>query len=323
LDDAPKIQSRVAELWRLAMRGVGFPHEKLTSQTNDWLMSTMVRNCTRPRVTAVHAYDDSALRPFREAKRLGKACIFDLPTGYYDARDKRLQESSYDRPAQKREEMSLADLVLSPSTFAAGTIRQHHPDKRVVLVPYGVDGIFWNRSSPNQPAGKLRFLFAGLISLQKGIPLLLDAWRKADLKDAELILAGSWQLSGDDKRSLPNSVSHAGALDPEDLRDQYRRSNVLAFPSLFEGFGMVVLEAMACGLPVIASSATCGPDVLTEDSGRLVPAGDLEALVESLRWFSTHRDRVDEMGCAARLRAEQFTWDRYRTGLLAATAPFV
>jgi glycosyltransferase involved in cell wall biosynthesis len=168
----------------------------------------------------------------------------------------------------------------------------------------------------------MRFIFAGQISLRKGIPGLLQAWEKAALPSAELQLVGSWYLSENKRASLPRGVTHVSALSPEALRDHYCRADVFVFPSFFEGFGLVLLEAMACGLPAIASTATAGADVLTEDSGRVLPVGDLDALVNALRWFDQNRDRLPAMGRASRKRAEQCTWERYRLAVTEATSMF-
>ena len=98
---------------------------------------------------------------------------------------------------------------------------------------------------------------------------------------------------------------------------------MFVFPSFFEGLALVLLEAMACGLPAIASAATGGADVLTEASGRLLPVGDLDGLVDSLRWFNQNRSGLPAMGRAARKRAEECTWDRYRRAVTEATSAFM
>ena len=77
-----------------------------------------------------------------------------------------------------------------------------------------------------------------------------------------------------------------------------------------------------CGLPAIASAATGGADVLTEASGCVLPVGNIDSLVESLRWFEQNRDRVPAMGFAARKQAEVCTWERYRRAVTQATATF-
>lgn len=339
LAEAPKIQGRLGEIYRLISRATGRGDESISYAANDWLMRTMARECRRPGVTAVHAYEDCALWQFVEAKRLGKACIYDMPIGYYPAWEQTqaelvrefadwlpsggLPSSRHVRPQQKRQEMELADVVLAPSSFVAKTIRTFHPNKPLALAPYGVDLEFWNPGATNEQSEKLRFIYAGQMSLRKGIPTLLQAWEKAELRSAELQLVGSWQLSESKKASLPPGVTHVQACSSQALRDHYRRANVFLLPSFFEGFPLALLEAMACGLPAIATSAASGADVLTECSGCVVPAGDVEALVEALRQFDRNRDSVGAMGRAARKQAEHRTWERYRRAVTEATAPFV
>ena len=101
------------------------------------------------------------------------------------------------RPEQKREEMALADLVLAPGSFVERTIREFHPDKKIARAPYGVDCEFWHPAARRRNDGPLRFIYAGQLSLRKGIPVLLQAWQKAALRDAELELVGSWHLGGE------------------------------------------------------------------------------------------------------------------------------
>ncbi|HKV79223.1 MAG TPA: glycosyltransferase [Candidatus Sulfotelmatobacter sp.] len=339
LADAPKIQGRLGEMRRLITRGFGRGDESLSYAANDWLMSTMRRECRRVGVRAVHAYEDCSLWQFQEAKRLGKACIYDMPIGYYPAWEHTqaelvrkfrdwlpaagLPSSRYVRPQQKRQEMELADLVLAPSSFVAETVRAFYPNKVLALVPYGVDLEFWRAEPRTERAELLRFIYAGQISLRKGIPILLQAWEKAALRSSELHLVGSCFLSDSKMASLPRGVTYVSALSPEALLDQYRHAHVFVFPSFFEGFGLVLLEAMACGLPAIASTATAGADVLTESSGCVVPVGDLDSLVDALRWFDQNRTSLPAMGCAARKQAEKCTWERYRRAVSEATAGFV
>jgi glycosyltransferase involved in cell wall biosynthesis len=336
---APKVQGRVGELCRLVTRALGRGDEALSYQANDWLMRTMCRESRRQKVTAIHAYEDCSLWQFAEARRLGKACIYDMPIGYYPAWE-RIQaglvrqyadwlpaggthSNRNVRPEQKRQEMSLADLTLVPSSFVEKTIRTFHPYKMLARTSYGVELDFWTPKLKIQGLGPLRFIFAGQLSLRKGIPGLLEAWQKAALRDAELELVGPWQLAEGRRASLPQGVTCRPPCSAEELRERYRAADVFVFPSFFEGFGLVLLEAMACGLPAIATEATAGPDVMTEACGRLIPAGNLDALVETLRWFDKNREQLPAMSHAARTQAERYTWDNYRRCLSEAVAPFV
>jgi glycosyltransferase involved in cell wall biosynthesis len=219
--------------------------------------------------------------------------------------------------------MELADLVLVPSSFVANTIRAFHPEKTISFAPYGVDLEFWKPGDRHVGSEVLRFIYAGQLSLRKGIPDLLQAWEKAAVRDAELTLVGSWFLNERKRATLPQGVKHVPALSSEGLRDQYHKADIFVFPSFFEGFGLVLLEAMACGLPAIATDATAGADVLTEASGRLLPVGNQDALVSALRWFDQNRGSLPAMSCAARKQAELCTWERYRRSVTEATARFV
>jgi alpha-maltose-1-phosphate synthase len=135
-----------------------------------------------------------------------------------------------------------------------------------------------------------------------------------------LELVGLWQLASDRLKNLPANVTVTGPVSREQLRERLQSADVFAFPSFFEGFGLVILEAMACGLPVVATEATAGPDILNEATGKVIPSGDVDALVESLRWFAQNRNRLSAMKSAARAKAETCTWTNYRQCVSKAVA---
>jgi starch synthase len=98
----------------------------------------------------------------------------------------------------------------------------------------------------------------------------------------------------------------------EDLPELLRKCDVLVFPSYCEGFALVLLEALASGMPIITTDATAGPDLIDQGSeGFLIPSGNLEALRESMKYFVDHPEKLHEMSIAARRRAEDFSWDSY------------
>jgi starch synthase len=327
LAGAPKIQGRLGEFKRLAIRAFGKGDERLSYEVNDWLMRTMARAAHRPTVTAVHSYEDACLWSFQQAKKLGKACIYDMPIGYYPSWEQsqaelsrvyaawlpagRLPSSKWVRPEQKRQEMELADLVLAPSDFARRTIT-NLVDKRVALAMYGVDSKFWQPAAQKRKDGPLRFIYAGQLSIRKGIPVLLEAWKRADIRDAELELVGSWLLSDRKRSALPSGVRHLPPCSADELRLRYQSADIFVFPSFFEGFGLVLLEAMACGLPVISSERTAAPDLVNAENGSVVPAGDLEAWISALVTAAENRARLPIMKSAARKAAVEHSWSRYR-----------
>jgi glycosyltransferase involved in cell wall biosynthesis len=97
--------------------------------------------------------------------------------------------------------------------------------------------------------------------------------------------------------------------------------DVFVLPSLFEGFGLVLLEAMAMGLPVITTPNTAGPDLITDgEEGFLVPIRSAEAIAEQLELLRADRARRDSMSDGARRRAAEFTWTDYERSLAACVS---
>jgi glycosyltransferase involved in cell wall biosynthesis len=272
-----------------------------------------------------------------DAKRLGKSCIYDMPIGYFASWERirsaleakyadwlPLTKSAHEvSPEQKRREMELADLVLAPSKFVADSIQEYHPKKHIAFAPYGVDLADWPAGTRQISEEIITFVYAGQCSVRKGIPLLLLAWHAAGLKRAQLQLVGEWQLAEIKKRELPSCCTWTGPLGKQELSRLYRRADVFIFPTNFEGFGLVVTEALASGLPVLTTQGRAADEIIDETSGRTVPPDNLDALVEELRWFEQHRDQLPQMSRAARLNAERCTWTQYRSLVTAAVGPLV
>ena len=320
---APKVQGRLGEWGRLIRRKMG-GGEELSYEANGWLMKTIARECGRKSVTTVHSYEDCSLWQFETAKKAGKACIYDMPIGYYGWWQKKeaelakkyrdwlppegISSTRWVRPEQKRKEMELADMVITACSFARNTIREFF-DKDVKLAPYGVDLPQRVDRKPRQD-GVFRVVYAGTASVRKGTPLLLETWRKLGWKDAELVLAGSWQLARPMEKHLPTGVRHVGQLAHARLMDLFRGSDWLILPSNFEGYGLVILEALAQGLPILASTATGAADLPNSEAVRLFEPENSEQLAEALIQAKAHRDK--DLGREARRIAEGCSWEKYR-----------
>ncbi len=224
-----------------------------------------------------------------------------------------LEKRADDVSEAEASEHQKADRIVVASTFTKSTLLANGVrEEKISVNPYGVDLTRFRIKEAAQ-ARPFRFLFAGLISARKGIPLLLEAWRKLDLSDAELLIAGpiSYTAPAEWLGSTPN-VRYLGKLANSDLAQLMAESDVFVFPSYFEGFALVLLEAMACGLPVITTTATAGPDIVTEgDDGWVMAPGDLETLIEKMRGSLEHRDQLRAMRLKARRTAERFSWDAF------------
>lgn len=335
---APLRQGRIGEWSRLAQRCLRPGPEterRCYAQAVSWLGTAMSEALESPGVTAVHAFEDCASTVFAAAARRGRRRILEMPT-CHAAHKKRVHERitrespewlpgnwermlSKEKLAAKDAEIAAADLLLVACEFAAATIRECHPKAAFGFAPYGVDADFWTPGERHASDGPLRVVFVGHVAPAKGVPTLLEAWRRAQLGDAELRLAGYWSLSDAAHALFPPGARWLGPLGPARVREEYQRADLFVFPSWYEGFGLVILEAMACGLPVLCSRSSAGPDLLTPECGWLHDAGDVEVLTALLREAASDRDRLRAMGRAARERALEFGWPQYRARLLAAT----
>ena len=192
------------------------------------------------------------------------------------------------------------------SALAAGL-----PEDRLRLVLNGVSG-----SAPQAqptgahwPADTLRVLFVGRFDRQKGVDLLLDALREVG-PEVYAVLAGAPVLRDGAGLDLPPNARSAGWLPPEKLQALFLEADVLAVPSRWEGFGLVAVEAMRAGLPVIAAGVGGLPEVVADgETGFVISPNSKEALAAALRRMKGAD--LKRMGNAARKRFESmFTMDR-------------
>jgi glycosyltransferase involved in cell wall biosynthesis len=208
-----------------------------------------------------------------------------------------------------RAEYELADVVRVESQFSRRTFVEHgHPEERVVAIPPAVDPSRFEAADFGGPT--FRVLFVGLFQPWKGFRYLVDAFERAQIPDSELILWGGVgsraikrYLAAVTQRNPAIKVS-GGNLRDLGYRHAYGGASVLAHPSLAEGWGYAVTEAMASGLPVIVTSWTGASEAVEEGrNGYIVPPADVDALAERLVHLARHPALLRELGQHARKTA--------------------
>jgi glycosyltransferase involved in cell wall biosynthesis len=158
------------------------------------------------------------------------------------------------------------------------------------------------------------FIYSGSVMLRKGIQYLLSAWDSLDLPNTELIVTSNVDESAQsivEEFNDTEDIHFVGWVD--DLYEQFGKSSLFVFPSLEDGFGMVVIEAMASGLPVIVSENTGAKDCVREGvDGQVVPIRDSEALAEAMQYMYDNPEERKQMGenAQAYIRSN-FTEDDY------------
>ena len=205
-----------------------------------------------------------------------------------------------------------ADYIAVPSTLAKESfLKRGLPENKIICVPLGVDTEVFRPIPKNDRI--FRIISVGL-SIRKGIHLFLQAVNELRIKDLEVWLIG--EIDNEAKHFLkkyPGNVKYLGGLPQRELYKYYSQGSVSILFSLEDGFGMVLSEAMACGLPVICSSGVGAKDVVREGiDGFVLPIGDVERLKEKIVYLYEHREKAKAMGQEARKRVESdFTWGHY------------
>ena len=214
-----------------------------------------------------------------------------------------------------------ADAVASYGPHVSAYVRAKGA-RRVVEAPQAADAAFWE--APAEPVRRAPFqaLFAGRLAAEKGVDVLLEAWRRAALPDAALALAGDGPL----RQPARPAALVLGPQTPAELRNSYAGSDVVVVPSVptrdfLEPWGLVVNEAFHQGVPVIATDAVgaaAGGLVQHERTGLVVPAGDPAALAAALRRLHADPALRARLGAAARAAVSAYTPRAWAAGMARA-----
>ena len=227
-----------------------------------------------------------------------------------------------ERQARRDAEIALADLVVvNPSLTARSHIEYGADPEKIVVATLGAPPAIGEARPASRERGALSVLWAGHFTLGKGAHYLLDAWRRLGANSAaRLDVYGALDIPERLLASAGESVTFHGAVRRSALYEAYERADVLVFPSLSDGFGMVVAEAMAHGLPVIATDMAGAAELVNPRNGLVVPAADPAALAGALRWCLDNRDALRDMRVEALETARRHQWSDYRRDLTATLA---
>jgi glycosyltransferase involved in cell wall biosynthesis len=316
----------------LTKHEVGFASvDKIYHATDCFASKYLKKHATE--ISAVYCYEDGALETFKVAKKLNIKCIYELPIGYWRSHHRLNQEECALQPewanswsatqdskvklARKDEELALADQIIVASSFTKKTLEDYPKSLApVIVVPYGCP----NNEIPDrnwfQAKGKLKVLYVGGVSQRKGLSYLVDAISTLDNK-VEFSFIGSGTAVELVQGKLPHA-SYLGTMPHSQVLEVMRKHDVLVFPSLFEGFGMVITEAMSQGMVVIATDHTALPDIADKSTGILVPIRDSSAIMDVLIDLIDNPEKVKKIGRAAMMLAQSYQWPDYESTIVKA-----
>ena len=219
-------------------------------------------------------------------------------------------------------EFHAADRVMVLSQAASRSLIEEGIEERKIFVnPCGVD---LSRFTPPEKKEEnvFRIIYCGNISPRKGAHYLLQAFSELNLDRAELCLIGSAPTPSFSRllaRHQSGNVRFLGTFPHNELRQIYARGSVFVLPSLADGFGMVVPQAMACGLPVVVTENVGAADIVTDGvDGYVVPIRDVAALKDKIRYLYEDPAARQRMSDAAVAKAgRHLSWDAYGDRLVS------
>jgi len=208
----------------------------------------------------------------------------------------------------------LSDVIICPGTLPKSVVEEYddYKDTAVVVIPHGVD---LPSEKDIKPISDKSFVcsYLGVPGADKGLIYLIQAWKKLNYNDALLIIAGN-----NTEMLLPLVRGYGGgaihlhgwANKPSDV---YNNCSCYIQPSMTEGFGLEVLEAMSYGRPVICSSGAGAKDCIRNNvDGLVVERRNVDALCQAIDYYKKNPNKIIEHGANAKEKAKEYTWDKVK-----------
>lgn len=290
--------------------------------------SRVARRVRSLRPDVVYAYEGGARETFREARRLGIKTIYELTSSYWYWVRNLLTEEAERSPEfaellpnlvdsekhleWKDEELRLADHIFVASEHVRRTLGNAVSPEKIRVVHYGAAAIRPRERTATDPTRPLRVLFVGQLVQHKGLGYLLDAVDRLS-SQVELTLIGRRFHANSRVDEALRRWRWFETLPHHRVMDIMLDSDVLVLPSLGEGFGLVVTEALACGLPVIVTPNVGASDLLRDErEGFVVPVCSADAIADRLQRLCRDRALLAAMSRNAQASARENSWQHYR-----------
>lgn len=299
------------------------------------------RSLSPGETSGIYAYEDGALAAFTRARELGMTCFYDLPIGYWRTARRLLEAErlrwpdwvptltglldSHEKTCRKDTELGLADRIFVASSFTRQTLADYPGVLAPIeVIPYGFPKVTPASDNERRRPGNspLKLLFVGGLSQRKGIADLFAAVENIGRQHVHLTVVGGRPV--DECEALNDALARHNwipSLPHEQILKIMGEHDVLVFPSLFEGFGLVITEAMSQGTPVITTDRTAGPDLIEHGrNGWLIGAGETAGLQAQIEELLHRPDQIITAGREAKETARCRPWEVYGRELAESVA---
>jgi len=284
----------------------------------------------------VFAESNIALHTLRKARKVGATAILDRTNSHIEYQTDLLNEeyarlgidhvfNSQQIVDKGMQEYHEADYICVLSSFVKRTfLEKNIPSEKLLLIPSGVSLSDFRQVSKEDNV--FRIIFCGLASIKKGVHYLFEAFDELKLKHAELWIIGAIY---EDVKLIASRYGHLFRhfeyVPHADLYKYFSQGSVFVLPSLEEGMAKVIMEAMACGLPVIATTNTGAEDIYdNEKEGFIIPIQDKDALKEKLLYYYENQNEALRMGQMGKEKVRNgLSWDDYADRLLKSFSTII
>lgn len=326
----------------------GFLHGRASRRAHDpsertraWLeggseFATRVAAHLGTSASAVYVFSSAGLEILQRARDLGQTGILDHATAPRRAEAHILRQEAErfpgwasstenqaivaDYAGRQRAERACADVILCGSSYVRGLVEgEDGASRKVVVMPLGLAHPIPHLPTRSYAGRALRVLYLGNEGLRKGVGDLAAAARMCESSSIEVRVGGDLGLTPQARATLRSDLDLLGPVDRAEVPRLFQWADVFVLPSLSETFGLVLLEAMAAGLPVITTPHTAGPDIIRDgEDGFIVPVRDPAAIAGKLDLLATKPALLEELSRNAHQRAREFTLERYSERLVKA-----
>jgi glycosyltransferase involved in cell wall biosynthesis len=322
----------------LAMGKLRIPYKLLGTMRatvlHDWIVSRRIEKLAG-QIDIIHTWPLGALRTLKTAARLGIPTVLERPNAHTGFAMEVVQKEcerlgvvlppdhehacNAEKLHREEEEYRSATRLLCPADFVVKTfLDKGYAREQLARHMYGFDEKVYHPSSERRdPQGGLTMLFVGVCAVRKGLHYALEAWLQSPAhRDGTFLIAGEFLPAYAEK--LAPMLSHPSVRvlgHRNDVPELMRKADILVLPSIEEGFGLVVVEAMGSGCVPLASEA-CTEFCRHMETGLMHQVGDVPALARHITMLHEDRALLGKLRAASLRTSQDITWTKAGAQLL-------
>lgn len=258
-------------------------------------------------------YNGSGLESCKYANKKGKVTVVEVVNSHVEYQEE-LLKGEYEKldlhwePFHKREkarrlkEYDVANYILLPSEFVRQTfLARGFPEEKLLKVPYGFTIPLKNSANSIKENDTFNVLYVGSVTVRKGVRYLIEAFKMLEIVNKKLIIVGpKAQVSGVNDIEITADIIFTGILKGDALESAYQSADVFCLPTIEDGYGLVLGEALSYGLPLITTTNSGGSDLISEGKeGFIVPIRDAGAIYDKLKLLSSDSELLRKMKVSA------------------------